>query len=237
MKKDLFTKWPPTLYTRAKTLLLLFPITQKVSSILFFFFFFAALLFLCRSRTRERVVRTHTRTLSGRLSLTLSRPLPHPVTPFVVIVVVAARPPARPADQKGLKSSSLPLPVTARPSGRTLPCRRSRRRRIVTVTPLISSFPPPDRATPLARAQSSPVVCTNMAAAFEPSLPATGTPSLAPPPPSPDRIGCLVPSDYQYRSAGPRAPSKTPTRKRSPYGFFSRLPAAAPRVARRRVDQ
>lgn len=38
LKKDLFTKWPPTLYTRAKTLLLLFPITQKVSSILFFFF-------------------------------------------------------------------------------------------------------------------------------------------------------------------------------------------------------
>lgn len=74
----------------------------------------------------------------------------------------------------------------------------------------MKSSPPPlpphrrstDFIVPLARAaQSSPVVCTNMAAAFEPSLRRASRPP--PTRTSTDRIGCLVPSDYQYRSAGP----------------------------------
>lgn len=115
LKKDLFTKWPPTLYTRAKTLLLLFPITQKVSSILFFFFF--SLLFLLPVVLSRRIHARTQHTVPSRAP----RHTPSP---------------ARPADQKGLKSS---------PARQTRPCRR----RIVAVTPLISSFPdsPPPRPT------------------------------------------------------------------------------------------
>lgn len=59
-----------------------------------------------------------------------------------------------------------------------------------------------------------------MAAAFEPSLHRRRSlfPSLRA---RPDRIDCLVPSDYQYRSAGPRGSEQNPnTQAAGPYGFF-----------------
>lgn len=204
MKKDLFTKWPPTLYTRAKTLLLLFPITQKVSSILFFFFFLSFSLACTRART-YRVCPSFRPFVSLSLSVSFS--------------LSPVRPATRPVDQKGLESS----PARFSGSERTLPCRC---RRIVTVTPLISSFPS------LARAKLSG------------SLHKYGSRIRAIPPPLPpslprtrsDRIGCLVPSDYQYRSAGP-GPRAKPQHASGPVRFFSRLPAAAPRGAQRHGGQ
>jgi len=66
-----------------------------------------------------------------------------------------------------------------------------------------------------------------MAAAFEPSLRRSFPIAVTPYPSRPphrvrsDRIGCLVPSDYQYRSAGPRGSEQNPnTQAAGPYGFF-----------------
>lgn len=190
MKKDLFTKWPPTLYTRAKTLLLLFPITQKVSSILFFFF--------------------------SPLSPSFSLARTHNIIP-------SRRPPG---GSEGFEK----FPRATYPSLTPPPPHRHRHS-----TDFIVPRPPAALSHSLARtAQSSPVVCTNMAAAFEPSLyrrhrPCTRSLRRHA---GPDRIGCLVPSDYQYRSAGP-PPRAKPQHASGPVRFFSRLPAPAPRGARR----
>lgn len=186
LKKDLFTKWPPTLYTRAKTLLLLFPITQKVSSILFFFFSPLSPSFsLVHKRTQHR--------------------------PGASPVCQPCRPPGGSEGfEKFPRTTDPPLP----------PPHRHRHSTDFIVPRLPTAADALSHSHSLTRAaQSSPVVCTNMAAAFEPSLrhrrpftilrhPAGQTASA---------VWSLLITSIAPPAPGPE---QNPNTQAGPYGFF-----------------